>query len=97
MEHNAYDVTINISENVITIFDSYRISNDDEKRKIIHDILSQMTFSRSEESLFDEWKAHNILYSWGWYVDRTKDVDFEANEALWKRIVYWLIALLFDE
>lgn len=71
----------------IKIFSSSEIKDFKSKVYIIKIILdynskypSNTNWQRSESSLLNEWYVHNILYDFGLYQERTKDVDFETSE-----------------
>ena len=78
----------------ITIYDSYLVKNDNEKIRILREIMSDPLYhkvkrNRTLNSYLKEWKAHNVLYRWGLFRNRTKDVDFEND---YKKI-YSLLAI----
>ena len=84
----------------IRVEDSYKITSKKEVRKWIWEImespefseLETMGFNRSENSMVNEWLAHNFLYYIGYKRDRTGSVDINQSEPMWRKVVYWLLA-----
>ena len=82
----------------VSIIDSYLIKEDADKNdfiKHLHEI--GLLTGRSEISLWREWKAHNILYQWGMFKERTQNTDLNENESWFRRLGYFFISLLFKE
>ena len=85
------------SENV-KIIDSYLIKEDAVKYAFIGSLKDDgLLLGRSYESLMREWKAHNILYKFGLFKERTRDTDLNENESWFRRFGYFIITLLFKE
>lgn len=49
---------------------------------------------RSTRSLLREWEAHNMLYSFGYEVERTQHVDFD-QEPFSRQFVYLLLSIAY--
>lgn len=82
-------------DNGVTIVDSYKIKNDETKRifiKLLVEKYPHILNYRSEESLFQEWKSHNILYQRGISPKSTKSSDLEFHQKLFHKIGYKIIS-----
>ena len=72
------------------IQDSYRITKTKQQKEIAQIMLDYNTsnpvepaWSRTLDSLVEEWKLHNFAYSWGIKRERTADCDFNnADEGM---------------
>jgi len=69
------------------VYDSYKISKEDVQREVIkqlfkHEEKKPSKWKRTENSLVNEWYAHNLLYSFGYKKERTKDVDFDNSDEV---------------
>ena len=93
-------IEVTITEGNIHVHNSYLVTDDDKKRDLIHDLLENVAGlkeHRTEKSMLNEWKAHNIFYQHGWFKDHTADVDFEFKQKWYYKIGYWLVAHLMRE
>lgn len=84
----------------VQVVNSYKITDDSEKEKIIDamlDAFPRLARCRSKKSLLVEWKAHNILFQRNYQRARTKDVDFEFNPKKLQQFGFHLITLLLRE
>lgn len=98
--YNNINYEYNIQFKNIHIINSYFVTCDKTKIDFINYFINKhflFITKRKMKSFLREWEAHNIFYQHGWYVNRTKDADLEANIKWYKRIAYWLICLLFKE
>ena len=50
-----------------------------------------LVFSRSINSLMNEWATHNALYALGIFKSHTIDVDLNYPQRWWERLGYWLV------
>ena len=57
----------------------------------------RLGYTRTKESLIREWKAHNILYRWGYEKERTGSVDFSQYESRPRRIGYFILSILYRD
>lgn len=91
---------INDPENIdIVVFDSYLVKDDAEKTKILEEIMAdpayaEMPRTRSLKSYLKEWKAHNTLYNWGWFKDRTQNVNLDEKDG--ETNIIWSILAWFE-
>lgn len=104
MTKSAYSflrgVKVSFNKSSIHIENSYQITDDTEKAKIIKGIFMlcpQIKEYRTLENMLTEWKAHNILFQHKYQIARTKDVDFEFKQKKLHRIGFKIITLLFKE
>jgi hypothetical protein len=87
----------------IHIQDSHLIQDSKTIENAIENILASVYFeklaaagyTRTKGSLIREWKAHNVLYRWGYEKERTGSVDLDQSESRGRRIAYFLLSLLF--
>jgi hypothetical protein len=84
---------IRYDDTVVTIVDSYKVTNKDEMFDILIDFIIETKYhsKRNINSWLKEWKAHNRLYKLGLFRSHTKDCDFEENEAWWRLLIYEII------
>ena len=50
-------------------------------------------YKRTIGSWLREWRAHNVLYKWGYQPDRTKSVDLNEDETQIRKIGYFLLSI----
>ena len=89
-----------VSDTNIHVFKSHLVAGDGLKNEFIDFLLGfveGLAENRTKKSLFNEWKAHNILYQYGLWKERTADVDFEFHQKWYYKIGYWLVAHLMRE
>lgn len=100
INNSGKTLTIEYSEPNVHIYNSYAISKAD-----IADWIEQIksageengyTYLRSNKSWEREWHAHNLLFKWGIKANRAKDVDLNEDESLLRRLLYWLLSLLYN-
>ena len=79
----------------VHIEDSYLIRSNETKKEILTIILSNTVFAykRTIGSWLREWRAHNVLYKWGYQPDRTKSVDLNEDETQIRKIGYFLLSI----
>lgn len=91
-------IEYDVNTNNIHVHNSYVITNDCAKLCFIRHLLETVEgFKRSEKGLLNEWKAHNIFYQHGWWIDHTADVDFEFKQKWYYKIIWWLVSHLMRE
>lgn len=56
-------------------------------------VLQAAGYTRTRESQFREWKAHNLLYRLGIMRERTGCVHIDQNEPKWRRAVYAFLSI----
>lgn len=85
-----------ISENNINITDSYKMTKKEDMKDTLYAIQHKHpecnSFKRDYNSLTNEWKSHNRLYSWGLWKSHTKDVDLNYPAKWYTEIIYWLLS-----
>ena len=94
IEFIVNDLKVRVTPFNITIIDSYKIKDKKVMKEMIKEILYKAPIyqkRRSIKSLVREWRTHNIMYNKGWFISHTKDCDLETYEALYRRIVYFII------
>ena len=87
----------------IQIKDSYRINNALDLEMAVEDIMGSVYFeklaaagyTRTSKSLIREWRAHNVLYRWGYEKERTGTVDFSQHESRFRRFCYFFLSWLY--
>lgn len=99
---SGLEVAFSYSKNpTLTIKNSYLL-NDNEAIKhllnIVHKFpeyktLQEAGYSRTFNSEFREWKAHNFLYRIGYKKDRTRTVNIDQNETKLRLFVYKILSL----
>ena len=93
---NNFNYTINYKEGKCHIINSYLITKRCDMRYFIIENLKVEPFTkRSVNSYVREWRAHNLLYKLGLFVDRTKDTDLDINETRLRRFCYYFLSLLY--
>lgn len=53
-------------------------------------------YKRSNRSWKREWYAHNFLFNWGYKINRTRHVDLNEDEQLFRRIMYVPLSILYS-
>ena len=95
----SIQVIMDVEGQNIHIHNSYQVTKTSDMTMILETIMgksfyAKMTeagFNRSKSSMLREWKAHNVLHSWNYEVDRTKSVDLDENESGWRRFCYFFL------
>ena len=90
-------VELNITTNNVAIINSFKIKHLKQMLDVINyikTINSTSISSRSIFSMLSEWRAHNLLYWLGIFVERTKhcDLNFEVS---FKKIGYMFLSLFY--
>ena len=83
------------------IDNSYLVQSGEEIKNILNYIrstdgykrLQEAGYTRTHESEYQEWKAHNFLYRIGYKRDRTKSVDIDQNEPKWRKFMYAILSI----
>lgn len=86
-------VKIKYSKNVVTIVDSYKITNKYTMHIILNlfKLRTRYTSNRTIKSWVKEWKSHNRLYKLGLFKSHTKDCDLEEHEKLHRLLIYEIL------
>lgn len=88
------DVEYHVTDNNISIKDSYKVSKHDF-RTVLNQInddypTNNVINNRSFKSMIKEWSAHNFLYMLGLWRNRTKTVDLNYPQKFKEKIVYFI-------
>lgn len=102
MVHFYYTLTKEVNalvvDNNVYINDSYKVHHLKHMSYILAVLRSKYpscnVLKRSEFSLINEWRAHNLLYSLGLFKTHTKDVDLDTTKW-YTEIIYFLLSLLY--
>ena len=73
-------IKYNITDECITIYDSYKINNKKMMSFIVNDCLKKANWketNRTTKNMLQEWYTHNRAYCLGYKKDHSKDCDFE--------------------
>ena len=89
-------MVITYNTDSVTVQDSYLLDTKQHIKSVLADIKADSrcpkeVLSRSDISLYREWKAHNRLYKWHLFRRHTKDVDL-GYEPWYRRLCYFLLA-----
>lgn len=87
------DITYDTETHNIHIKDSYQVTDNQVKLKILKEINQQVQIQRPLNSQLIEWRAHNTLYRWGLFKSHTKDVDINEKEKWWRIVLYPFFAV----
>ena len=86
------------NKNNIHIKNSYIMRNKENMYEYLEAIrrkaflIDGIEYKRSNKSWIREWCAHNWLYDHKIEIERTKDVDLNENENIFRRFGYWFIS-----
>lgn len=103
IEFNTDKVTFLYTKNpTLHIEDSYLIDTEEDITNALYAIhqmdlykdLRDFGYTRTFQSEFNEWKAHNILYKMGIARARTGSVDISQNESKLFRLGYAILSKL---
>lgn len=93
------NVDTKITDDVVHINDSYKVHRIKHMTYILAVLASKYpscsVFKRSEFSLINEWRAHNLLYTFGLFKKRTKDVDMEEPIKWYLEVIYFILSLFY--
>ena len=104
MDYKEFNKNISFSygENpCIHIKDSYLIQSKEDIKSMLEYIrslsgykqLQRDGYTRTFESEYREWKAHNFLYNIGFQRKRTGTVDIDQNEPKLCRFIYAILSI----
>ena len=95
---NGITVSFCYNKRNLKIVDSYKFDKSDMlpilqviRHKIVED--DGVIYSRSNESWFTEWRAHNVLYKAGIQKERTGSVDLNEDEGKFRLFCYKILAI----
>lgn len=88
---------VSISEDNTSIIDSYKVKSIRDMKGILSEIRSEADSSmavnnRSIFSMINEWRVHNLLYTFNIQRNRTKSVDLDTRQPWYMRITYTVLS-----
>lgn len=101
-KNGVFEITFNYDILNIHIEDSRKLYYQEEVEKALEFIHStpeyaefvNAGYTRTHKSQLEEWRAHNIMWSWGYKRSRTGSVDLDQNESALRKFLYKIIAIL---
>ena len=89
-------IHVNLSNETITIKDSYKVKRLKHMKDVIDWVKTYDTTvgKRSWISLVSEWRAHNLLYWLGIEKDRTAHCDLNCESNI-RKVLYFLGSLVY--
>lgn len=88
-------VTIDVYEDYITIWNSFKITKISHMLEVIETIRQySRIYNRSNFQLVSEWRSHNLLYDLNYETVKTKDVNFNPD-VLWHENCLYIISSFF--
>lgn len=89
----TYQITYH--DDCVIIWDSYKIRELSKMRQVLKYIKEThpgILNNRSEFSMLNEWRSHNLLYNLKILRNRTKDVNINYKLPLWAEIGYTILS-----
>lgn len=89
----TYQITFH--DDCVIIWDSYKIRELSKMRQVLKYIKEThpgILNNRSEFSMLNEWRSHNLLYNLKILRNRTKDVNINYKLPLWAEIGYTILS-----
>lgn len=87
-----------VSDKSVHILDSYKVKTISEMDYIIATLRvkypSCEVLKRSNNSLINEWRTHNLLYALGLFKNHVKDLDLTVI-PWWADVMYLLLSPLY--
>lgn len=96
ISNNSCYIIIKTTENSFTIYDSYKIVDDELKKWFIEKILERYPYIRNKrtfKSIFNEWKLANCLYKKTLH----KDMTINLKQTIFSRIIISILSKLIKE
>lgn len=88
-----------LSESCTTIIDSYQVTSRKDMKEVLkvlredaEDNKALAIHKRSISSMINEWRVHNLLYSFGIQKDRTKSVDLNMGQPWYVTVLYTILS-----
>jgi hypothetical protein len=93
-------VKVTLSDTNTNIENSYRFKSISIMKDILNWIKAASIVSSTERaiskrsmfSMINEWRVHNLLYSFGIKRDRTKSVDLDINQPWYMKLAYTVLS-----
>lgn len=85
----------------ICIIDSYKIVKRKDMKYAIKQIRKQTSakgfiYKRTDKEWLQEWRAHNLLYTLNYEVDRTRSVDLNEDEPKSRKTLYKILSFIYN-
>lgn len=99
--YKDFILKVHVSKNNTCILNSYKVKNINDMQDILYIIQNKIEDSnmainkRGVWDMIHEWRAHNLLYSFGIEKDRTKSVDLEINQPWYKELGYKILSCFY--
>jgi hypothetical protein len=101
-EEKDYEITFNYDILSIHIESSHEIYSRQDvinALEFIHSTeeykeLIAAGYTRTLKEQISEWRAHNVMWSWGYKRNRTGSVDLDQGESSLRKFLYAIIACL---
>lgn len=98
MENYKY----HLSNNCLTIYDSYKITSEEDMENILFNVRINNTESnyevlhnRTDKSFIKEWKSHNLLYNLHIFRSHTADVDMEYPLKWYYKLAWDILSIFY--
>lgn len=100
--YQDYEIIFDFDNLNIHIKDSHKLYSRqavEEALNYIHSTVEYQEFvdagyTRTYKSQLNEWRAHNVMWSWGYKRSQTGSVDLDQNESNLRKFLYSIIACL---
>lgn len=100
-QYRGFTVWFNMESVSITIIDGFKAKTKAEIMRVLevihttscYSMLVKRGYTRTIESEYQEWRAHNILYKMGILRERTGSVDISNNESKVRRFGYAVLSM----
>ena len=89
------DCDILESETCVTVLNSYLLETDDDIWSCVNFLWENcegLANSRTNISVFNEIRVHNLLYKRHFKEERTRHTDLEINQNWFMRLLYAIVA-----
>lgn len=87
-----------ISMNDVKVFESYKVKKKSEMEELLDYWRGEyitLVFQRTNKSLINEWRSHNLLYNLHLFRSHTTDVDLNYPEKWYMKIIYGIISFIY--
>lgn len=98
MAEVIHNLVCTISKYNINVKDSYQVMGKKKIAEILYVIQHrhpecEVFKARKWNNLIAEWRTHGRLFKFGLWKSHTKDVDLDAKEPWWRKILYAIIGM----
>ena len=95
-EYGIDAVVIDIYDDYVTIWNSYKITNLSHMKEVIETIRQySRIYNRTDFQLLSEWRGHNLLYDLNYETVKTKDVNFNPDILWHEDCIYKIMYFLY--